>query len=240
MTLLLSAAIIAFAFFIQFLMGFGGGMISIPMLSLFMPIADAVSFVMLFQFLTGVAIFTMYKDVDWKKILILIPSSMIGILIGIFSLKYINDDYVRIFLAAFIFIYLIKSQLGKDYIGAVVKVLGVHGSGLIGGLISGLVGMGAPFYVVFFKESGCEGKTFRANMIVILFLTYLMRVPISVGIGFIDMALFKNFMLVLPAFVIAAFAGQKLHVKVPEHLFQTVTDLLLFVSALSLLVKALT
>jgi len=240
MLIALSALIIALAFFINFLMGFGAGLISIPLLGIFLPMTDAVSLVMLFQFLTGAAIIGIYKDVDWLKILALAPSSLIGIVIGVFSLKYINDDYVRIFLAAFIIIYLIKSQLGKDYIGKTVKALGVHGAGFIGGMIGGLVGMGAPFYVVFFKENGMNGKAFRASMIVILFLSYATRLPLSLSVGFVDMALFKQFLIILPAFVIAAIAGQKLHVKIPEKLFQNVTDGLLFVSAISLIAKALT
>lgn len=238
--LALSALIIALAFFINFLMGFGAGLISVPLLGIYMPMADAVSLVMLFQFLTGAAILKIYKQVDWQKIIALAPSSFIGVIIGVFSLKYVNDDYVRLFLAVFILIYLVKSQLGRDYIGATVKKLGTHGAGLIGGLIGGLVGMGAPFYVVFFRENGAQGSVFRANMIVILFLSYVTRLPLSFGIGVVDVTLLKDFLIILPAFVVAAVAGQKLHVKIPEKLFHNVTDGLLIVSSLSLIAKALT
>ncbi|MFK7839875.1 MAG: sulfite exporter TauE/SafE family protein [Bdellovibrionales bacterium] len=237
--LALSGLIIAFAFFIQFLMGFGGGLVAVPLLGIYMPMADAVNLVMLFQLMTGIAIISIYKDVDWQTIKVLIPSSLIGIVIGVFGLKYINGDAIRIFLALFIILYLAKAHMGKDYIGQSVKKCGTHGAGLAGGFIAGLVGMGAPIYVVFFNENNVSGKTLRANMLVILFLTYLARLPLSAGAGLITPQLFKDFVLIIPAFLLAAFLGQKINTKINEHLFAKIMGVLLLASAISLLAKAL-
>ncbi len=233
----ITGAIMAFAFFIQILMGFGGGLIAIPLLSLFVPISYAVTLVMIFQFLTGFAVIASRKDIDWSIIKAVMPATCLGIIIGVFGLRYINDDLVRIFLAAFLIIYLLKSIFGIDFIKNSVVKIGDHGVGLLGGFIAGLIGMGAPIYVVYFAEKGIKNASFRANMLTILFISYVLRLPLSAGLGFIDKNMLINAAYILPAFLIAIFLAQKIHLKIPEALFKNIVNILLGLSTIVLLTK---
>ena len=72
--MVLTAIIIAVAFFAQSLLGFGGGLLCIPLISLYMPIQDAVSLVMVFQFSMGLLIFKTYKDISWQPIFKMLPT----------------------------------------------------------------------------------------------------------------------------------------------------------------------
>src|SRR5258708_33640020 len=66
-TALLAAIIIAIAFFGESIFGFGGGLISIPLLSLLIGVKGAVTLVLIFQLLTGLLIWKSYKHIDWKS-----------------------------------------------------------------------------------------------------------------------------------------------------------------------------
>ena len=79
---LIAIPIICFSFFTQAAFGFGGGLIAISLLSLFLDAKDAVVMVMFFQFLIGLLIFKLWKEVDKPTLIRLAPGLAIGTLAG--------------------------------------------------------------------------------------------------------------------------------------------------------------
>ncbi len=64
--IVLAILIISIAFLGESIFGFAGALISVPLLSLFLGVHDAVTLVLIFQLCTGLLIFKAYKHVNWK------------------------------------------------------------------------------------------------------------------------------------------------------------------------------
>ncbi len=114
---ILFIAIIAFAFFTQSLIGFGGGLICIPLLSLFMPVQDVVSMVMVYQFSMGLLIFKIHHHIKWQYLLKMLPATVIGAICGVFLLNYIHGDVMRGILAGYIILHLLRKHTSFDPLG---------------------------------------------------------------------------------------------------------------------------
>src|SRR5579872_5849654 len=107
-TLLISGFVICLAFFGEAIFGFGGGLISIPILSFVLGVKDAVTLALIFQFLMGFLIFHNYHHTAWKVALPMTVGIVIGGAIGTFTLSLLSNIFLERLLAATIFIFLLK------------------------------------------------------------------------------------------------------------------------------------
>lgn len=239
MTILAIILIITFAFFAQSLLGFGGGLICIPILSLFMPVQDVVAMVMIYQFSMGLLIFKTYKDTGWAHIRKMIPMTILGVIVGVALLKILDGDWVRLGLAAYIILHLARKHTSFDPMGRVIEWGGAHLAGFLGGGLNAMIGGGGPAFILYLRDKAANSAEFRANIIAMLMLS---NIPRSLGMIYTDMFTWEIFMLGLyafPAFLIAMWAGQKLHDKIPQKAFFTSVEILLFCSAIFLVIKVM-
>lgn len=180
---LLTVFILTFAFFAQSLFGFGGGLISIPILSLYMPVQDAVTLASLFQFSMGFLIFRTYKETAWAHIRALLPMTVIGVALGILLLKYLDEDLIRLALAGYILLHLARTHTRFDPLGRVIQAGGAHLAGFLGGTMNAMIGGGGPAFILYLKGKGGSAAAFRANITAILFLSNIPRLAGTFGTG---------------------------------------------------------
>jgi len=229
--------IVAGAFFIQSLIGFGGGLIAVPLLSLFMPVKDVVTTLILFQISMGLLVFKTHRDTNWSDVRKLIPAVVIGVMLGLASLHYIPANPMRLVLAGFIILYLLKTHTSFNLIKKLVDLGGVNLSGLLGGLMNAMIGGGAPAFVVYLKDRASNTAEFRANITAILFITNIPRVIGSVGTNMVNYDLTVLALTAYPGFLLALFLGQKFHGKIPKEVFSNFVTGILILSAVSLILK---
>jgi len=234
---LLFILIVAFAFFAQSIMGFGGGLIAVPLLSLFLPIQDAVTVVILFQVLIGLLVFKTHRDTSWNVIWRMLPAMVLGVIFGILSLKYIHGDIIRLIFAAYIIVHLLRIHTSFDPFKSAIERGGRALASFLGGSLNAMVGGGGPPFALYFKELAMSPVTLRANLTAILFLSNIPRIFGSYAADFISVDLLLLGATAIPAFLVAIFLGQKLHDKIPQKTFLTLIDVLLVCTVLSLLIK---
>ncbi len=231
--------IISFAFFTQSLLGFGGGLICIPLLSLFMPVQDVVSMVMIYQFSMGLLIFKIHHHVRWSYILKMLPATIIGAVCGVFLLNYIPGDVMRGILAGYIILHLLRKHTSFDPLGWFIRKGGAHISGLMGGTLNAMIGGGAPAFILYLRDALSDSKEFRAAIMMILLLSNIPRVIGTVGTGLLTYDLFIMALYAYPAFLASMVLGQILHDKVPQKRFFIAVECLLVLSACLLIAKIL-
>lgn len=236
---LLTVFILTFAFFAQSLFGFGGGLISIPILSLYMPVADAVTLASIFQFSMGFLIFRTYKDTAWEHIRALLPMTVIGVGLGILLLKYLDGDIIRLALAGYILLHLARTHTRFDPLGKIIKAGGAHLAGFLGGTMNAMIGGGGPAFILYLKDKAGSAAAFRANITAILFLSNIPRLAGTFGTGLMDWEIFYTALAVYPFFLGALWMGQKLHSRIPQKRFFAAIEVLLAFTAVSLTLKAL-
>lgn len=229
--------IIAFAFFTQSLLGFGGGLICIPLLSLFMPVQDVVSMVMIYQFSMGLLIFKVHQHIKWPYLLKLLPATIIGAAIGVFLLHYISGDIMRGILAGYIILHLLRKHTAFDPLGWLIRWGDAHLAGFLSGMLNAMMGGGAPAFLLYLKEKLTDPKEFRAGIIAMLLLSNIPRAIGTVGTGLLTYDLLIQALYAYPAFLIAMYLGQKLHDKIPQKKFFLAVECLLALSACMLIGK---
>ncbi len=235
--IILTIIIIAFAFFAQSLLGFGGGLICIPLLSLFMPVQDVVSMVMIYQISMGLLIWTIRKDIQWPSIYKMVPSMLIGVCLGIALLNVLNGNVMRGLLATYIILHLLRKHTKFDPLGRLIEWGDAHLAGFLGGMLNAMMGGGGPAFILYLKDHVAGSSAFRASITATLILSNIPRVIGTVGTGLLTWDLFMTSMMAYPGFLFALYAGQKLHDKIPQDKFFLAVETLLACSATLLIIK---
>lgn len=220
--------------------GFGGGLISIPLLSIFLGVKEAVTLVLIAQLLMGLLIWKTYKDVRWPLVLPMSFGLVFGTIAGTLTLSISHPNFLRIVLALLIIIFLIKNWFFKGEIFKNKKsFLSANIAGLFGGLFQGLIGTGGPVLTMYLSSLIKEKAVMRASLIYLFFITSVVRVIISVPQGLFTNDVLKMGLIVTPFFLLAITLGQISHHKLSETWYLRIINILLLVSAIVLLVKAL-
>ncbi len=236
--LVLSVIIITLAFFGESLFGFGGGLISIPLLSFVLGVKDAVTLALIFQLLMGLLIFQNYKHTNWKIAIPMTVGLVVGGTIGTFTLSLLSNVFLERLLAVSILIFLIKMIFfnGFTFGDAKHKFWGVA-SGLLGGWVQGVIGTGGPVLSMYLAIATPEKAIFRATLIYLLFIVSVTRVVTSLGRGLLTPQLLALSLPILPFFLVAIFIGHLIHAKIGEKYYRYAVYTILFFSAISMLLK---
>ncbi|MGB9154346.1 MAG: TSUP family transporter [Alphaproteobacteria bacterium] len=241
---LIAIPIICFSFFTQAAFGFGGGLIAISLLSLFLDAKDAVVMVMFFQFLIGLLIFKLWKEVDKPTLIRLAPGLAIGTLAGFFMFSYVNTRIVDAALAVYILIFLAQERGWMNWLShagkAVPEHVIPHITSVIGGFIQGTTGTGGPTVIPYIKTNTSSALCFRATMICLFFSLNGLRLMLTGVPHFADPQLLHTMLLTIPFFVLSIYLGYKAAHRIPMKVFQFTITALLLGSACSLAIKSFT
>lgn len=238
-TEILVILIISAAFFGEAIFGLGGGFISIPLLSLLLGVKDAVTLVLIFQFCMGFLIFSTWKHMIWKIVLPLSISAIIGTIIGTYMLSRVDDTFLNIFLAVTIFLFLGKMLLfPKLSFGEHPKKRWGALTGLLGGWINGITGVSSPVFTMYLVHLAPTKVMMRSALIYLFFVISIVRVGMSLNAGLFTPKILSLALPVLPFFFLAIFAGHHVHKRISEKYYQYAIYVILFFSAILLLIKA--
>ncbi|PCJ97008.1 MAG: hypothetical protein COA45_10320 [Zetaproteobacteria bacterium] len=235
--MILITLIITFAFFAQSLLGFGGGLICIPILSLFMPVQDVVAMVMIYQISMGLLIFKTHGHIQWQHVIKMLPMTIVGAVLGVMLLNYIAGDIIRAILVLYIILHLLRKHTKIDPLGRIIKWGDAHLAGFLGGTLNAMIGGGGPAFILYLKEKVTTSSEFRASIIMMLMLSNIPRAIGTIGTGLLTYDLFTTALYAFPGFLLALYLGQKLHDKIPQEKFFYLVETLLALSAILLTLK---
>lgn len=223
----------------QSTMGFGGGLIAIPLLSLILPVQDAVMLGLVLQLMVGFLAFKAVRSLRWSVLWPMLLPIAPATWLGMHLLQSVNDSMLRVGLASFILLFLLKTRFWPDVriIPSGHWIWAVSASAL-GGLIQGTIGTGGPPFVIYFNETMDDKDLIRASLLLILMSCNILRLFVAIPKGLFHPALMEWVYWAIPCIVLAMFAGHHLHSKVNESMYRKAVQLLLLGSSVSLLLKA--
>lgn len=232
--------IIALAFFGESIFGFGGGLIAIPLLSLLIGVKDAVTLVLIFQLLMGLMIWKSHRHINWRAAKPMTLSVIVGTVIGTILLSNANAAILQLFLAASIFVFLVKTLWFNGFtLGRKATTTAATTAGLSGGLFQGLVGTGGPVLTMYLSAVIKQKLSLRATLIYLFFVTSVVRLGVSIPNHLFTERVLHLTLIMLPLFLVAIYTGQHLHQKVSEKYYRLGIYVILGGSAILLLTKAL-
>lgn len=221
---------------VQTITGFAGSMLAMPFLLLIMSMSDAkILIVIVGVFWSLWMLVRNFKKVNWKFVWILSLIMSIGIIIGVLLLKIVPTKIALLIMGLVIISAAIKNLIGKN-IDTNNKMLEFI-FGIFSGIMQGMVLMGGPFLVLVANSYLKDREEYRTTLavlwlvinFVLLFVYWLQKLY---NTKIFLMSAVSAFPLVL-----AIYVGSLLNKKINNKQFEFLVNILLIVSALSMLVK---
>ncbi|MBI3431216.1 MAG: sulfite exporter TauE/SafE family protein [Hydrogenophilales bacterium] len=235
-----TAAILLTAYFIRGIAGFGSGLIAVPLLALFLPLKFVVPLILLLDFTASVVIGGLhFKRVNWGEIGILIPLGMVGVVLGTSLLIKLPSGPMLLALAGFVFVFAVRSVFNIRGDKPISRGWAVPAA-LTGGTVGALFGTGGPPYVIYLTHRIHDKSDLRATFSALFFTDGLTRIVSFLVAGLLlSTKVWIAYFAALPLMLGALYLGGRAHVGLSQVQMTRLVGVLLLVSSVSLLFKAL-
>lgn len=226
--------------FVRGFTGFGGALLTVPLLSLLWDVQLAIVVVAAMQVVTGgtLAIISRRTVARAELVRVLAPS-FAGLAAGALLLSELPVEWVAAALGVFsivagtnVMIKLRRVVAAQPASGAATGV-----AGLLAGLLQGMVGTGGPVIVPYLQRILPTATTLRATLLTYFLALDVVRLASYVPLGVAGRDAVAPVLYLLPFAVVASLAGGRLQLQVSETLFRGVVGMLLIVSGAMLLVR---
>jgi hypothetical protein len=223
--------------------GFGGGMgvLAVPLMAMYIsPLQAAAIMLPILCLMDILNVWVYRKSWDRPNIRILLPASLVGVVIGALTFRYLSDTHIRIivgtiavvFSALFFFRRNIAERRGPDVVRGTFW-------GLIAGFVSFGVHAGAPPTNVYLLPQRLD-KTVFVGTLVVLFaaVNYAKLIPYAL-LGQLNATNMMTALVLVPLIPVGTWLGVKLHHRIPERPFYLVCYSLLTLMGSKLLYDGL-
>ncbi|MNN13317.1 Sulfite exporter TauE/SafE [compost metagenome] len=231
--------IILLAGFVQGVTSFGFALISLPLLTLFLPLQQVVPLIVILSLLTNIAIlFNCYKHVIIHRIGLLVLSGIAAVPLGSYLLIYVNEAVLKVFAGAFIALVAVFMLMGKTYPVRNEKLAFVS-VGLASGLLNGSISLSGPPVALFLSNQGTDKQTFRANLTVYALILNVFTISTFLYNGLLNRAVASALSWMIPAMIVGVVLGIWTGSKINEKIFKRLVLVLIMVSGVWTIVTGL-
>ncbi|MDP1927470.1 MAG: sulfite exporter TauE/SafE family protein [Thiobacillus sp.] len=235
-----AAVILLAAYFIRGITGFGSGLVSVPLLALFLPLQFVVPLILLLDFTASIVIGGLhFQRVKWNEIGLLIPFGVIGVIVGTTLLVKLPPEPMLFALAGFVFIFALRSVFNIRGDKQISRGWAVPAA-LTGGTVGALFGTGGPPYVIYLTHRIHDKSDLRATFSALFFTEGLTRIASFIVVGLLlSSQVWIAYFAALPIMLGALYLGGRVHVGLSQAQMTRLVGVLLLVSSVSLLFKAM-
>jgi uncharacterized protein len=187
--------------------GFGFSIAAVPLLTLALPPAKVVPFVVVLQVIVGVAgLRQAWSLCDWRAVGGLSPGLVLGIPIGLAVLTAFRADPVRLVIGCVILGSVLLLWRGLRLPPRPTRVV-TAAVGFAAGVMSGLASMGGPPIVVYLLALSHETAVVRASSIVYFMLSALLSLCLMSLNGLIDRQILSWSIASVPLLLAGTYVG---------------------------------
>jgi len=222
---------------VQGLTGFGGALVAIPLLSLFMDVKQAVPLAILNGLVvTTTLAFTLRRMLNWRRILPLLVGSVPGTLVGTIFLKQANP----LVLSRLLGIILIAiSLLNLFFAPRPLNPPRFWGyvAGFFSGAINATVGAGGPPAIIYTTLHSWHKDEIRATLTGFFVLNGYITASVHAGNGIITGETLRLFALTCSFVLAGTLAGSRISGRIPRATYLRAVYFVLAVLGLMLLYR---
>jgi uncharacterized protein len=230
----------AFAAFVMSLTGFGYGLVAMGAYPNVMGVAEA-------NFLTSslaivvivINLIPIRRSIRFKILWPILLSALVGIPFGVYGLVHLDERVLRIALGSFILVSLAVNVFLSG--GRIRKpnTLVALVAGLLSGALGGAFSISGP-PLTFYLSSVLEDKEeLKANQLFYFLLTVSARIPLLVAGGVVTRDLSLTAAILVVPMIFGLIVGMFAYSRMPSLWVRRVVQVLLAVSAVSLIVRAM-
>ena len=206
-------------------------MLAVPVMSFVMNPLQAAGILLPLLIIMDFSAIYLYWNKWINKILkIIIPASIVGILFGTFTFKYINEDQIRIMVGIIAIIFVFVSFIQKNnFLLKPTRIKGYFWSS-VAGYTSFLIHAGNPpinFYMLPLK---LDKISFIGTMTLAFLVINLVKIIPYYYVGLLAPSNLMVSLILLPLAFVSVLIGYIIQRKIPEKLFFNIIYILLFLS----------
>jgi len=216
--------------------GFGGGLVLLPILTLFISPKIAIPILTIAQlFGNGSRVYFSYREIRWKMVLLFvsgaIPTAIIGSsLVVSFDIR-ILEVWIGIFLIAFV---IYKRFVKKTFeINQYYLIVG----GAFTGFISGLIGSAGPLGAAFFLAMRLPPLSYISSEALSALLIHITKIFIYQKYDLLTSKLMLTGLIAGIAMIAGSYCGKLILNKTPTLKIDLIIQVLMVLSALQLILK---
>lgn len=178
------------------------------------------------------------KHIDWQVIRYLLPGSIIGAVIGAWSLTHINVQIVQILLGIFLVSYVLQDKLSKSKLAIKMKLAWFLPLGFSVSFLSGLIGATGPVYNPFMLGYGLLKERLVGTKAINSFIMQLTKLLSYSAFGALSMQIVSYGVVLGAGAIIGVFLARKHLEKIDVMQFRQYTLALMFFCGIGMLIKA--
>ncbi len=236
--LALASAFIFLAAVVRGYSGFGFSLLSITALSLIYSLAQVIPAIFLLEIAASIHLLpSIWKEVHWRSLTILMAGAMIGTPIGVHALA--NFPQAPMTLALALFVLTATALLWRGFaLKDMPSAPATLAAGTATGLANGAFGMGGPPVVLFYFASPAGNAAGRASLIAYFLFTDAVGLGFMAREGLVTPQSGILALAFLPALVAGVWLGSRSFKTADPARFRKIVLLVLAILALMTAVKA--
>lgn len=241
----------------------GAGTIAVGLFALALPAKESTAALLLLLIVGDMTALWVYRrEPDVRTLIRLLPSAMVGVLIGVWFFAISDGPTVRITIGL-VLLALVVVTVWRRHVttrrearaaqqaadgtapsatattgsqpGAAATAQGI-GFGLLGGFTTMVANAAGPVMSMYFYAMRMPVLTFLGTSAWYFAIINLFKVPFSAGLGLMTREVLTLDALLVPVVLIGSYLGAKVARRIPQALFENLVLALTVISALALLV----
>ncbi|PMC74539.1 sulfite exporter TauE/SafE family protein [Brachybacterium sp. UMB0905] len=241
----------------------GAGTIAVGLFALALPAKESTAALLLLLIVGDMTALWVYRrEPDVRTLIRLLPSAMVGVLIGVWFFAITDGPTVRVTIGLILLALVVVTvwrrrvtsrretravanaegdpdssalSTGGSRPGAAATAQGI-GFGLLGGFTTMVANAAGPVMSMYFYAMRMPVLTFLGTSAWYFAIINLFKVPFSAGLGLMTREVLTLDLLLVPIVLIGSYLGAKVARRIPQALFENLVLALTVISALALLV----
>ncbi len=241
----------------------GAGTLAAGAFALAMPAKESTAALLLLLIVGDMTALWVYRrEPDWRTLVRLLPSAMVGVILGVFFFAAVDDTTVRVTIGLILLVLVIltvtrrlraarRAAVGAadphappatgaeeetgSRAGAAATAQGI-GYGLLGGFTTMVANAAGPVMSLYLLMMRMPVLTFLGTSAWFFAVINLFKLPFSAGLGLFTVETLAMDVLLVPVVLVAAYAGAKVARRIPQSVFDKLVLALTVLAAIGLLI----
>ena len=235
------AVVVLLAYITFGVSGFGSSLIIVPILAHLLPLPIVVPICLLLDFSASLLTGTRFRrNVQQREIGVLVPFGFLGTIIGVVLLVNLPREAALLVLGALILAYGAYNFFKHEHVRQISRRWAIP-AGLLGGTVGGMFGTGGPVFVIYLSRRLSDTAQLKANLAAIFTLQTAVRIVIFLISGLLlQPTVLVTALVLFPVMLLGLLIGNRLHASLSRAHIMQVVSVLLVVSGITLIGRALT
>ncbi len=237
--LLIATAIVMIAALVQGMVGFGFSLISLPLLSMLLPLKSAVPLIVCYSLVNNIMVVSSTrKTADIKKIWPMIVFGILGIPLGVQALTVLNTEVLRLAIGLLIVLTSLAMIFGY---GLQIKreKLALCLTGFVSGVFNGSLSMSGPPIVLFLSNQNTGKNSFRANLALYAMVTNVITIIAFILKGLLTLDMVPMMTTNSIGLIIGTYSGIRAVTVIKDHHFRKIVLTLMTIIGVATIIHTL-